>query len=922
MSSYPARPSSRTQGPQPNLPPLNTSRHNPSGPKRPVPTWPLTPFNPSRRPSTSKTNDATLNRREFPSLQHDGVENTGDVVNRPVRKNGRATGGAISGTLRSVSGRTRSFANPPPPNRRIEESEAAPPVKRRIEDSDDVRPSKRRSTNPLFDDSEYSDSESSDSDYDAEGASSTIQNGKPIQKPNAKSTRRGTKSKQTARGTSRTERSVRENEMRRKQVELRVAQFRAGRMYCRHPSHPLYDPRTHFSPQAYASLKLDQNGVDALGPVAEKLMWDGFTDLERRMLAAQVDRDFVKGVRLMWIINYTDFTGGIRPLAQQCGRCVRIQYPCMIVHSGKTRLCMGCYISKGHCVCATEDPKCTSSEPWKDFRLWVHRAFGFEGVGDHLGPIEWEAHLPPVPLVNPLAASIASKEGQNANQQAAKHAAEGDTPNGIVDEVTSKLAEVEVSPKPGAPTTKPAKRKGSDTGEGAATVRGKNFPQQTIAPSGSTSDSAGQRAPPFRSESTTPSITLRIPARQSPAQSRQNTNASVCESLGLPTAANVLESAAPASSNASETHTDLGRRTRSRIRRVPVKDFTNADTLAQFGLPTEARRVGEPVQVCNAGETEVIDESADKSVSDGGSGSDDDGMSDEDDEQMDVEELENNRYSTARICNPPPAPRDPSLRTRHAVTRALLAGNLADPAYAAVWETVQAHVLVLARDIKLLIDPKHFAPPHLFVARNALEAPFLRYLLEKPYLTAWNAVKALWDGDYRPSIIGPLARRLASYGTIGPPLRFPSTPWTVGESYYAIVPGGVVVLLGSERLWGTLLVQGTSVKIFATKAWEKKFTRARITRFVKALGYGARSVVVSYKAPVEYGAEFALWAFEQLALNHEWKPRGIEEPFLLSLGRRHALVLANDQDIALGMAKKLIGNIELVTELVNRAGLK
>ncbi|BEI82273.1 hypothetical protein CcaverHIS002_0301410 [Cutaneotrichosporon cavernicola] len=898
MSSYPARRPSRTQGSQTDLPPLNTRRHNTAGPKRPVPTTPLTPFNPSRRPSTSKTNAAALNRRELPSLQHDGVENTGDPVNRPVRKISRVTSRAISGTLRSVSGRSRSFSNPLPPNRRIEDSECAPPPKRRIEDSYDLRSSKRRSKKPRFDNSECSASESSDSPYDAEGASSTIQNGKPIKKPNAKSTQRGTKSKQSARGASKTVRSVRENELRRKQVELRVAQFHAGRMYCRHPSHPLYDPRTHFTPQAYASLRLDQNGVDALGPVVEKLMWDGFTDLERRMLAAQVDRDFVKGVRLMWIINYTDFTDGIRPLAQQCGRCVRIQYPCMIIKNGKTRLCMGCYISKGHCVCATEDPKYTSSEPWKDFRLWVHRAFGFEGVGDRLGPIDWEAHLPPVPLVNPLAASISSKEGQNVTKQAAKHVAEGDTPDGIVDEVTSKLAEVEVSPNPSPATTKPAKRKGFDTAEGVATVRDKSFPQQTTAPSSSNSDSAGQRALPFRSESTTPSITLSIPTRQPPAQSRQNTNALVRESLGVPAAANVPEYVTPASSNASKTS----------IRRAPVKDFTNADTLAQFGLPTEARAV--------LGQRQVAPTAS------AGSGSDVDDTSDEDDGQMDVEEIENNRYSTARISNPPPAPCDLSLRTRHAVTRALLAGDLADPAYAAAWETVQAHVLVLARDINLPVDPKHFAPPHLFVARNALEAPFLRYLLEKPYLTAWNAVKALWDGDYRSSIIGPLARRLASDVAIGPPLRFPSCPWTVGDSYYAIVPNGMVVLLGSERLWGTLLVQGTSVKIFATKAWEKKFTRARITRFVKVLGYGARSVVFSYKAPEEYGTEFALWAFEQLASNCEWKPRGIEEPFLLSMGRRHALVLANDQDIALGMANKLVGNMELVTELVNRAGLE
>ncbi|GMK58106.1 hypothetical protein CspeluHIS016_0501380 [Cutaneotrichosporon spelunceum] len=637
-------------------------------------------------------------------------------------------------------------------------------------------PPKRRATTECLGSLDYSDIKSGESDYDTETeAVPSLRKVQATSKAKAKLTRPAIKCQQTPRGTSMTQRSARENDMRGQQIDLRISQFRAGRIYCRHPLHPLYDHRTHFSPDAYASMRLARNGVDAVGPVAEKLMWDGFSDMEKRMVAAQKDRDLVKACRLMWLIFYTDFAAAIRPLALHCQRCAAIGYPCMVVNNRNTEQCLGCYISKGKCVCAAEGKlEYISPTPWADFRLFVHRALGFTGLGDHLGHIHWEANLPPVPQTNPLIALIAKKKAKYVATQAGREAHKSETPVGAAETFTPKL-ELERTP--------------------------------------------------------------------------------------------VDELEAMYGGSVVETEDDS------------VSDDSDSD--------------------------ESQDESMD--------------VDESDDEAMGIDELARSRDRTPRICNPPPARTDPALRTAEAVTRALLAGHLGlgGPAYAAAWETVRPHVLDLSRELKLQTDTKHYPPPHLFAARNALEAPFLQHLLEARSITAWPAIKALWDGAYRPSEIGPLARRLARAVIPGPPLRCGFST----ESYCTPVAGGTVAVLGTGGIWGTLLLQGTSVKVFATGAWESKFSRARIISFAKALGYSARSVACAHKVPDTQGTAFAMWAFEQLAANCAWKARGVHQAFLGSVGRRHALVLVRDQDIALALAKRMVGDAGLVEELVRRAGL-
>lgn len=50
--------------------------------------------------------------------------------------------------------------------------------------------------------------------------------------------------------------------------------------------------------------------------------------------------------------------------------------------------------------------------------------------------------------------------------------------------------------------------------------------------------------------------------------------------------------------------------------------------------------------------------------------------------------------------------------------------------------------------------------------------------------------------------------------------------------------------------------------------------------------------------------------------------RGIDGAFLLALRKRHAMLLADDQNIALAMAGRMRKNVPLVAEIVKRAGLK
>jgi hypothetical protein len=116
---------------------------------------------------------------------------------------------------------------------------------------------------------------------------------------------------------------------------------------------------------------------------------------------------------------------------------------------------------------------------------------------------------------------------------------------------------------------------------------------------------------------------------------------------------------------------------------------------------------------------------------------------------------------TADINRPVLAPQGRSLRSREAVTEALLEGNITEDAYGVAWQMVRGHVFGLAREMGIEATGDRFAPLHGFVERKAREARFLHYLLEKHNLTAWMAVSNVRNGEYQSHLIGPLARRLA-----------------------------------------------------------------------------------------------------------------------------------------------------------------
>jgi hypothetical protein len=250
------------------------------------PSLPLSPANPTRRHS-----------HNTPVAQVAGGENHPASIEPRRRASGtdrRASDGLSA--FRTVSGGTRGLATTAtPPKRALDDADAEPGPA-----------AKRTATQPLFF-SPSSDNEPSDDEFLLEDVPITLKVKVKVKvkgRPKPSSTQRPQpppklKRKQAARGTSKTKRAAYDGAVRCSQVDMRLAEFRAGRIYARDPSHELYDAQTHFSPQAYAALNLTKNGVEALGPVLEEAMWGFFSPIQKRILAAQTARDQPKCARLV-----------------------------------------------------------------------------------------------------------------------------------------------------------------------------------------------------------------------------------------------------------------------------------------------------------------------------------------------------------------------------------------------------------------------------------------------------------------------------------------------------------------------------------------------------------------------------------------------------------------------------------------------
>ncbi len=246
------------------------------------PPLPLSPTDPTRHAS-----------HNIPVSQVAGGENhptSTEPRRRASEPDHRASDGPSA--FRTVSGGTRGLAA------------TATLPKRTLDDAEPGPAAKRPATEPLFF-CPSSDNEHSDGEYLPDVVPIVKGKGKGKGRPKPSSTQRPTqpppklKRKQAARGTSKTKRAAYDGAVRCSQVDMRLAEFRAGRIYARDPSHELYDAQTHFSPQAYAAINLTKNGVEALGPVLEEAMWEFFSPIQKRILAAQTCRDQPKCARLV-----------------------------------------------------------------------------------------------------------------------------------------------------------------------------------------------------------------------------------------------------------------------------------------------------------------------------------------------------------------------------------------------------------------------------------------------------------------------------------------------------------------------------------------------------------------------------------------------------------------------------------------------
>jgi hypothetical protein len=219
--------------------------------------------------------------------------------------------------------------------------------------------------------------------------------------------------------------------------EKKLANFRAGKIYCFAPNHPRYDEATNMD--ASLRTKWDVWGTQEHRYQLERELYARMTDLERRMISTRrtkegnPHRDLPKAVRALWYQNYTDLVGHVRSADDACHRCVigglvcgQPELPKGIKgtdkdgNAKKYPSCILCSCSKGVCDCwklykgGNRKPKGVF-----DFQVYLDRLTDADAWPQV--PVQDLEALPPA-FDDPLGWLMAHNEGKGAGRK--KRAAE------------------------------------------------------------------------------------------------------------------------------------------------------------------------------------------------------------------------------------------------------------------------------------------------------------------------------------------------------------------------------------------------------------------------------------------------------------------------------------------------------------------